>query len=532
MQNVRNALRRYGALALVLTVIAGVCLLFSHRKSGMFIDEIYSYGLSNSHYAPYLSDVAGGSLREQTLSRAQLLDYVTVGDDGLDLGSVVYNQERDVHPPLYYFLFHLASQLTPHCFTKWTGLVLDGIIYLWACVLLYRLVMTLYGSRYNAAATVALYGLSTIGLSTMVMIRMYVLMTALTVLLALQVAELVKKPRPLLYPLVGLTVFLGLMTQYYFVFYAFFLCAGYVFFALFRRDFKSLGLFVLCAFAGVGMLLLCFPACLDQLFAEKLVSGGNALENLLNTASYGPRFDHLIRPLRLKYLKAARYTALFLLPVLLLCCRRVWRAGKEKRLVIAPTLLILLPAFVTLPLVIIISPVSVNRYFYNLIPILVVSVSFLLHLLEEALGDIPRGELWKNAAVLAILALALWEARTIPPDYLYPEYRDYDAALAPYAAGPCVYLTDDYFAPVTQDLLQLLQFDDLFLTGEPECAALREYLAARESDSCVVFIDVSKFWSSGFEPEEMLPRLLDSTAYTASSVLYENELSVTCLLTK
>ena len=144
----------------------------------------------------------------------------------------------------------------------------------------------------------ALYGLSTIGLSTMVMIRMYVLMTALTVLLALQVAELVKKPRPALYPLIGLTIFLGLMTQYYFVFYAFFLCAGYVLYALCRKDFKSLGLFALCAFAGVGLLLLCFPACLDQLFAEKLVSGGSALQNLKNTAGYDFRFELMIRPLR------------------------------------------------------------------------------------------------------------------------------------------------------------------------------------------------------------------------------------------
>ncbi len=532
MQKLLQSLRRYGAFLLVLLVIAGVCLLFSHRKAGMFIDEIYTYGLSNSHYAPYLTDAAGGTLRDQTLTRQDLLDYVTVGDEGVDLASVVYNQVRDVHPPLYYWLFHLVSALTPHTFSKWTGLALDGLIYLWACLLLYRLVMTLFESRYNAAATVALYGLSTIGLSTMVMIRMYVLMTALTVLLALQVAQLVKKPRPALYPLIGLTIFLGLMTQYYFVFYAFFLCAGYVFWALIRKQYKSLGLFVLCAFAGVGLLVLCFPACLDQLFAEKLVSGGNALENLQNTASYSARFDHLIRPLRLKYLKAARYTALALLPLLLLCCRRVWRAGKEKRLHIAPTLLILLPAFVTLPLVIIISPVSMNRYFYNLIPILLLGVSLLLHLLEEALGEVRYAELGKNAAVLAILALALWEARTIPPDYLYPQYRDYDAALAPYASGPCVYMTDDYFAPVTQDLLQLLSFDDLFLTGEPESPALAAYLAERESGSCVVFIDVSEFWSSGFDPEEMLPRLLGSTEYTASELLYENELSATYVLTK
>ena len=528
----KQLMRKYGAIALVLAVIVGVCLLFSHRKSGMFIDEIYTYGLSNSHYAPYLTDAAGGSLRDQTLTRQDFLDYVTVEDDGLDLGSVYYNQVRDVHPPLYYWLFHLCSQLTPHLFTKWTGLALDGLIYLLTCILLYRLVLVLYDSRYNAAATVALYGLSTIGLSTMVMIRMYVLMTMLTVLLALLVAELVKRPRPWLYPAVGLTVFLGLMTQYYFVFYAFFLCAAYVLYALCRRDFKSLGLFALCGFAGVGLLLLCFPACLDQLFAEKLVSGGNALENLQNTAGYSQRFELMIRPLHLKYLKAARYTAIAALLAVLLCCRGVLRAGKEKRLSLVSTLIVLLPALLVLPLVTVISPVPENRYFYNLIPILVLCVSFLLHLLEAGLGEVPHGELCKNAAVLAILALALWEARTIPPDYLYPQYRDYDAQLAPYAAGPCVYMTDDYFAPVTQDLLQLLAFDDVFLTGDADSEALDGYLADKASDHCVVYIDVSPFWSSGFVPEEMLPALIESTDYGSAEPLYENELSAAYLLSK
>ena len=114
----KQLMRKYGAIALVLAVIVGVCLLFSHRKSGMFIDEIYTYGLSNSHYAPYLTDAAGGTLRDQTLTRQDFLDYVTVEDDGLDLGSVYYNQVRDVHPPLYYWLFHLCSQLTPRVFTK------------------------------------------------------------------------------------------------------------------------------------------------------------------------------------------------------------------------------------------------------------------------------------------------------------------------------------------------------------------------------------------------------------------------------
>ena len=93
-------------------------------------------------------------------------------------------------------------------------------------------------------------------------------------------------------------------------------------------------------------------------------------------------------------------------------------------------------------------------------------------------------------------------------------------------------MTDDYFAPVTQDLLQLLAFDDVFLTGDADSPALDAYLAARGSDSCVVFIDVSPFWSSGFDAGTMLPALLESTEYRSSELLYENELSVTYLLRK
>ena len=101
----KEALKKHGPLLLVLAVILAVCLLFAQRKNGMFIDEIYTYGLSNSHYAPFLEDVAGGELEGAVLTRQDLLDYVTVGEgEFFDLGSVYYNQVHDVHPPLYYWL--------------------------------------------------------------------------------------------------------------------------------------------------------------------------------------------------------------------------------------------------------------------------------------------------------------------------------------------------------------------------------------------------------------------------------------------
>ena len=44
----KTALRKYLSLVLVLILVTSVCLLFSARKEGMFIDEIYTYGLSNN----------------------------------------------------------------------------------------------------------------------------------------------------------------------------------------------------------------------------------------------------------------------------------------------------------------------------------------------------------------------------------------------------------------------------------------------------------------------------------------------------
>ena len=71
-----------------------------------------------------------------------------------------------------------------------------------------------------------------------------------------------------------------------------------------------------------------------------------------------------------------------------------------------------------------------------------------------------------------------------------------------------------------------------FVTENPDSPALDAYLAERPGDECVVYIDVSAYWSSGFEPEEMLPALIASTDYTDWELLYENGLSVAYLLRK
>ena len=200
--------------------------------------------------------------------------------------------------------------------------------------------------------------------------------------------------------------------------------------------------------------------------------------------------------------------------------------------------MILVPAFAAFVTAALISPVPEQRYIYNLAPLFAAAVSFLIALLERSLEGLPREGLWKAGGLLAVLALSLLLAKHQPPKYLYPidpcdedSYAAFDALAAEHASDPCVYLTE-YSYPPTQDLGELLAFEDVLFTGDPDSPAVDDYLAARQSRECVVYIDVSKEWASGFDPEKMLPELTASTDYTDWELLYENGLSVAYLLRK
>ena len=53
-----------------------------------------------------------------------------------------------------------------------------------------------------------------------------------------------------------------------------------------------------------------------------------------------------------------------------------------------------------------------------------------------------------------------------------------------------------------------------------------------ETEEAVVYIDVSGYWSSGFDAEEMLARLLACTEFTEYEHLYTTGLSQTYLVKK
>ena len=156
----------------------------------------------------------------------------------------------------------------------------------------------------------------------------------------------------------------------------------------------------------------------------------------------------------------------------------------------------------------------------------------LLYLLETTLGERKLPGFARAFAFLAIACLALWQARTVPPDYLYPEHAEYNAALEKYADDPCVLFAEpeDAFMPMTEGLIQLLTFPEVYVTDERSLSPMLDYVG--DADELVVYIDTSKFWSSGYDADALLRRIAEESDYDRAEALFTTGLSTTYVVSR
>ena len=87
-------------------------LYFGFQKSGFHEDEYYTYYSSNRSLGLYQPD-------REWQDRQTILDEFSVKKgEGFSYGLVKLVQSWDVHPPLYYWIFHTICSLTPGLFSK------------------------------------------------------------------------------------------------------------------------------------------------------------------------------------------------------------------------------------------------------------------------------------------------------------------------------------------------------------------------------------------------------------------------------
>lgn len=276
----------------ILTILlqTSMMVFFGFLKSGFHVDEIWTFAHSNSKYKPYLykaiySDskitIQEDDFFNTWINGSDYQQYVTLTkEERFNYGSVFYNLSKSVHPPLYHLIIHTLYSFFPGGINKWYGLSLNLLLFLLCQLMLYLVAAKITGSRIVALSCIFLWGFGTSAINNVLFIRMYVLFTLFVLLFIYFSYRLFTSEKHSKGDITGLflSIFLGSLTQHYFLIYCFFLTYLLAVNLVLLKKYGQLLQLILTTFLGVVFSIIVFPATIPHLFSS--YRGQEALGNL------------------------------------------------------------------------------------------------------------------------------------------------------------------------------------------------------------------------------------------------------------
>lgn len=282
-------------LILQLTVLC----YFGGRKSGFHEDEFYSFYSTNKTAGLFVND------RQWIDTESFRNDFVVLKGEQFRYSVVKQMQSWDVHPPLYYYILHTVCSFFPGVFSKWLGISVNLIAFAPCFLLLAYLVYTCVAQKekeesckkavFLAFAVCLAWGFSAAVISGVMFIRMYQWLTLFVLLCASLHVRAIKKQDcgiRFLLPL-GITVFLGFMTQYYYIIFHFFMGAAFCILLLKEKKIKELFAYALSCALGLGAAIIYYPSCLAHIFRG--YRGTEAVSEFSNTGNTMERLKFFVQ---------------------------------------------------------------------------------------------------------------------------------------------------------------------------------------------------------------------------------------------
>ena len=282
-------------LIIIILILIGIRVYFGYQKEDFFMDETFSYTLMNMKEGAGMIQTAP-EFNNIWISGDKIKNMLVVSkDEVLRYDIVYYNQTQDVHPPLYYFLLHTASALSFGNFTKWTGIILNILIFIGISFALYVIGKKVFKSTIWAFVLVAIYGVSTGAIFSTLFIRMYELLILFVLLYLNKIIDILKMnvienkniSKKDIIQLVTIFV-LGMLTHYHFIIIS--VLISLVLFIIML--FKKVKISRICTYVGINILgLLIYSAIYPSFYTHMFGTqrGTESTGNLLNLADYADR---------------------------------------------------------------------------------------------------------------------------------------------------------------------------------------------------------------------------------------------------
>lgn len=185
-------------LCLLLGVIAVASFYAVSKKEGFFLDEVYTFELSNKQYitwGEFREILQEGDVRQYkhdfwdfdangVYDRDAFEKKLYISDQGaFNYFNVIVAQTMDVHPPLYYFVIHTVSSITRSSNLLMIGFGVNLFFLLLTCFFVYRIACQIFSDRYKALLPALFYGFSYAFMNSVTYFRMYCLLSFLFTLL-------------------------------------------------------------------------------------------------------------------------------------------------------------------------------------------------------------------------------------------------------------------------------------------------------------------------------------------------------------
>lgn len=556
-------------LAVILCL--GVLCVGVSFKEGYHMDELLSFELADARYNPWIvptqpegrlakfvrEEIQGDSFGETLMNlkstvtdvlknrgsskllsykadvyeepawitSGQFRDYVTVdGSDAFDYLSVYFNVKDDNHPPVHFMLLHTMSSLFPGTLSPWLGCTINLIcvgVTLWLLLRLGRQLSEIFGmeeqGRLLGILAVLLYGLSTGALASVLLIRMYCLLSCLCVALLSMHVEKWKEHGfdRSNKGLIAITV-LGFLTQYFFLFYCILLAAVTAAGLLCSKRMRELWIYIRSMVVAAVIGLVLFPFAIADVFSSG--RGVEALDNLASGfAGYGARLLAFARILADRtvgdLLLGAGCVTAVVLAVVLWYRRHKGQELSMSREVRGILCMLIIPVVGYYLLASRMSPYLVDRYVMPMFPMIALLFALLLCCLGKRLA---KASGWKERLVgIGLMALIIvvqgLRVASYDGEYLYRGYGQQEQLAEEYASLPCicVYAGVGYY----ENLPEFMHYDRTLLVTAEELAERKDVDSLRMLDRVVVLIKpgveeetVSSVLREryGMEPEETL----------------------------
>ena len=538
-------------IILTIIILCGLMFFFINQKQGFHEDEIFSYGSSNYKYdnvfrwfgyAEANQDVLYNQVlkgnfidrinniikyikdpnqfpKDEVLAqeiptfrtKEDALEYLAIQkEDIFNYFSVYYNQSRDVHPPLFYFLVHFTSTFFYNQFSKYIIFIINLIFFI-GTLFTIKKIMDQLNHKELTIPTMILYGASMGAISTVMFQRMYMMLTFFSILYLYYIIKFIKddfKIKDNFFFI--LTIICVFLTQYFFCIYVILIFLILSLYLLFKKHFKKWFDFfkphILSAIIGI----IFYPFCIGDIFFS--YRGIGSIDNKTNTFLENLQYygKQIINLFSLQNIIIILILALLITLIYKIIKKQLPKIQKQDKLNL---IVIILPIIFFIVIVSKIAPFLgenyTSRYIMLLFPIIAIATFYTLSFI------------FSNKKTIFIVTLTISILLSCnglfnnTPIYLYKDYSQVMDLAQENKDKYFVYVFDNYFT---------------HLNSMPEFATYKASLILNKNihdfnllDNEILnneneFILCIKNW---LNKEEILNLVLENSGYTNYEILLE-----------